>query len=107
MIPLPSRRWLAVAAGFALVALLGLVWTDALAGLMLIDESGLRPFALDAAGRAGVASRSDPRGPAGVLGRADVAGGLPVAAPRRAVPWSRSCARRSRHRLAPSHPRAA
>ena len=81
MIPLPSRRWLAVAAGFALVALLGLVWTDALAVLMLIDVIWIAAFALDCGlGGPCVASRSDPRGPAGVLGRADVAGGLPVAA---------------------------
>jgi uncharacterized protein (DUF58 family) len=49
VIPLPSRRWLAVAAAFAVVALLGLVWPDALTLLVLLDVVWIGAFAVDAA----------------------------------------------------------
>ncbi|MGH7628774.1 MAG: DUF58 domain-containing protein [Gemmatimonadales bacterium] len=47
--PLPSRRWLALAAAFALVGLLGLGWRDALTALVLLDLVWIAAFAADAA----------------------------------------------------------
>jgi uncharacterized protein (DUF58 family) len=49
VIPLPSRRWLAVAAALTLVALLGLAWRDALTALVLLDALWVGGFVLDAA----------------------------------------------------------
>jgi uncharacterized protein (DUF58 family) len=49
VIPLPSRRWLAGAAAFSVVALLGLVWQDALSALLLLDAAWLAAYAVDAA----------------------------------------------------------
>ena len=48
MIPLPSRRWLAVAAALSLVGVSGLVWGDALAALVLLDLCWIAAFLLDA-----------------------------------------------------------
>jgi uncharacterized protein (DUF58 family) len=48
VIPLPSRRWLAVAAALSLVGLLGLVWPDALAAMVLLDLAWIAGFILDA-----------------------------------------------------------
>ena len=48
MIPLPSRRWLAVAAAFALVGLLGLFWPHALSALLLLDGLWVVALAVDA-----------------------------------------------------------
>jgi uncharacterized protein (DUF58 family) len=48
VIPLPSHRWLAVAAAFSLVGLLGLVWPNALSGLLLLDALWIVALALDA-----------------------------------------------------------
>jgi uncharacterized protein (DUF58 family) len=48
VIPLPSRRWLALAAGFSVVGLLGLVWADALTALLLLNAVWIAAWALDA-----------------------------------------------------------
>jgi uncharacterized protein (DUF58 family) len=48
MIPLPSRRWLGVAAAFALVGLLGVVWPHALSALLLLDGVWVVALVLDA-----------------------------------------------------------
>jgi uncharacterized protein (DUF58 family) len=48
VIPLPSRRWLAMLAAFSLVGLLGLVWPNALSGLLLLDALWIVALALDA-----------------------------------------------------------
>ena len=52
--PLPSRRWLLVAAGLALVGLAGFAWPDALAYLIVLDVLWITAFMVDAwrAGRA-------------------------------------------------------
>ena len=52
MIPIPSRRWLAVAAGLALAGLAGLVWPGGLALMLTLDVVWLVAFGLDAAAAA-------------------------------------------------------
>jgi uncharacterized protein (DUF58 family) len=52
-IPIPSRRWLVIAAGLAAVALAGLAWPRALELLLLLDLLWLTAFAVDAWGAAG------------------------------------------------------
>lgn len=50
--PLPSRRWLAVGAGLALLGLAGLVWPGALALLLALDALWVAALAIDAAAAA-------------------------------------------------------
>ncbi|MGH7532673.1 MAG: DUF58 domain-containing protein [Gemmatimonadales bacterium] len=47
MIPLPTRRWLWIAAGLAIVAPLALVWPGALAALVVLDLLWVGAFWLD------------------------------------------------------------
>jgi uncharacterized protein (DUF58 family) len=49
-IPIPTRRWLLVAAGLSLVGLLGLARADGLAWLLLLDTLWLLALVLDALG---------------------------------------------------------
>jgi uncharacterized protein (DUF58 family) len=51
--PIPSRRWLAVAAGLAVVGLSGAVWPGGLALMLALDVVWLVAFGLDALAAAG------------------------------------------------------
>ena len=53
MIPIPSRRWLVVAAGVAGVGLTGTVWPGGLALMLALDVVWLVAFGLDALAAAG------------------------------------------------------
>jgi uncharacterized protein (DUF58 family) len=55
LIPIPTRRWFLVAAGLSLVALLGVVRSDGLAWLLVVDAVWLLALVIDAL------SVSDPR----------------------------------------------
>lgn len=71
-IPIPSRRWLVVAAGLAVVGLAGLAWPGALGVLVALDVAWLAALAADAWAAAGTrpieAARNAP--PAFSVGRA-------------------------------------
>ena len=53
MIPIPSRRWLVVAAGLAGVGLTGTLWSGGLALMLALDVVWLVAFGLDALAAAG------------------------------------------------------
>lgn len=53
MTPVPSRRWLMVAAGLAAVGLAGLVWPGGLAFMLALDLVWVAAFGLDALAAAG------------------------------------------------------